>query len=387
MYLSVQSAQQIAAEISTIVKQHVNMMDENGYIIASTNPERIGNFHAGAKKIIDEYLPELYVTKEEETVTTRAGLNLPISIEEKIIGVVGITGQYEQVFNYGQIVKKMTEILVRESYAQEQERLDKKIENRFLEDWILGAGIEKGQAFVERGIALHIDILRPRRVMVLRLENFQVLSGTNEGQKLIEKVEKIIRQFIYREKNNVFLRLTTKQICLISPRNDEQMKMAAQNLIELIRKSCGVELLIGIDDNSAGTINVNNAYAKANKASHACRAPVQRVTLYSQITMEIFIEDISKAAKKEYLERIFRHCSFGDMRRWIHLLEIYFEHEGSIERISAELFMHKNTLQYKLKKLKAITGYDVRLPSNCALFYIAIQFFQDIQKDYLLLDK
>jgi carbohydrate diacid regulator len=130
--------QQIAYEISSIVKQHVNIMDENGYIIASTDPKRIGDFHAGAKKIIDEHLDEFYVKKEDETSSTRAGLNLPININENIIGVVGITGEYEQVYNYGQIVRKMTEILVRESYAQNQERLDKKIENRFLEDWILG---------------------------------------------------------------------------------------------------------------------------------------------------------------------------------------------------------------------------------------------------------
>jgi carbohydrate diacid regulator len=50
MLLSAQSAQQIAYEISSIVKQHVNIMDENGYIIASTDPKRIGDFHAGAKK-------------------------------------------------------------------------------------------------------------------------------------------------------------------------------------------------------------------------------------------------------------------------------------------------------------------------------------------------
>ena len=36
MHISVKSAQQIVNEISTIVKQHVNMMDDQGYIIAST---------------------------------------------------------------------------------------------------------------------------------------------------------------------------------------------------------------------------------------------------------------------------------------------------------------------------------------------------------------
>jgi carbohydrate diacid regulator len=381
MLLSAQSAQQIAYEISSIVKQHVNIMDENGYIIASTDPKRIGDFHAGAKKIIDEHLDEFYVKKEDETSSTRAGLNLPININGNIIGVVGITGEYEQVYNYGQIVRKMTEILVRESYAQNQERLDKKIENRFLEDWILGNGMESGQSFVERGLALHIDILRPRRAMVLRLENFQTLSATNDGQKIIEKVEKSVRQFICSEPNQVFLRLTTKQVCLVTPRDDQQMVQLAQTLICQIRESCHVELLIGIDDNPDGTLDVKTAYLKANKASHASRIS-HPVTLYSQMTTEIFLEEIPRAVKREYLQKVFPGLHSSEIRHWIHLLGIYFESDGSIKRSSEKLFMHKNTLQYKLKKLAAITGYDIRLPRNCAIFFIAIQFFHDLQDEY-----
>ncbi|MFU0831574.1 MAG: hypothetical protein ACFWUC_01325 [Oscillospiraceae bacterium] len=385
MLLSAQSAQQIAQEISSIVKQHVNIMDENGYIIASTDSKRIGDFHAGAKKIIDEHLTEFYVKKEDETPTTRAGLNLPITLAGKIIGVVGITGEYEQVYNYGQIVQKMTEILVRESYIQLQERLDKKIVNRFLEDWILGDGMENGQSFVERGLALHIDILRPRRAMVLRLENFQTLSATNEGQKLIEKVEKSIRKFICAEPNNVFLRLTTKQVCLVTPRDDHQMNQLAQALISHIRKTCHIELLIGIDDNPNGTLDVKTAYLRADKASHASRIS-QQVTFYSQMTTEIFLGEIPHAVKREYIQKIFPGFNSAEIRHWIRLLEVYFASDGSIKRTSEKLFMHKNTLQYKLKRLAAITGYDIRLPRNCAIYFIAIQFFHDLQNEHELLD-
>lgn len=378
MFISARSAKQIAQKISSIVKQHINIMDENGYIIASTDPKRIGNLHAGAKKIIDEHLTEFYVKEENETPTTRAGLNLPIRINGKTIGVVGITGPYDQVFNYGQIVREMTQILIRESYVKEQERLDKKIENRYLKDWILGNGTEDGQAFVERGIELHIDILRPRRAMVLRLENFRSLSGTSAGQKQIERVEKSVRKFICKQPTNIFLSLTTKQICLVTPRDDNQMMQLAQTLIQEIQETCGARLLAGIDDAPLGTLDVKTAYFKANKASHACRLPTQ-VILYSQMTAEIFLAEISPDAKREYLHRMFPDCSIEKIRIWIHLLEIYFEEDGSIERAAKCLFIHKNTLQYKLRKLASITNHDVRIPRDSALYYIAIQFFRDLQ--------
>jgi len=385
MRISAKSAQQIASEISTIVKQHINIMDAEGYIIASTNPLRIGNFHEGAKKIVDEHLAEFYVTREAETATTRAGLNLPIIINGETIGVVGITGEYEQVYNYGQIVKKMTEILVRDSYLKERERFDKKIESRYLEDWILGNGLGQGQSFIERGIALHIDITRPRRIMVVRLDDFQQLASTGEGQKIIEKVEHAVKNFIDKEMDNIYLRLTTKLICLVAPRSNEKMRDLAEQLIKSVQSEYNVQLLVGIDNSTAGTTDVKSAYTRANRASHACHTPAKRVMLYDQMNMEIFMDDIPKQMKGEYLLKVFAGCSIEEMQKWIYILDAYYTSEGSITQTAKKLFIHKNTLQYKLKKLEELTGYDVRLPSNSPVFYMAILFFRDVKKDLITL--
>ena len=92
--LSTQSAQRIVAEIGGIVGQNINMMDAQGYIIASTDPARIGFLHEGARQIIEERLPELYIRAEEATATARTGLNLPITHRGDIVGVIGITGEY-----------------------------------------------------------------------------------------------------------------------------------------------------------------------------------------------------------------------------------------------------------------------------------------------------
>lgn len=383
MHISTRSAQQIVSEISGIVKQNVNMMDEKGYIIASTDSNRIGNFHEGAKKIVDEHLQEFYVSPELETPMTRAGLNLPIIINEDIIGVIGITGEYNQVFNYGQIVKKMTEILVRENFIRDQERFNEEIKNRFLENWILETSVEQDPSLIEKGIKFHVDVTRPRRVIVLRINEFQQLAGTEEGQKKIEKIEKDVHYYICKEQENVFLRLSTKQVCLITPHSDAWMFSLGQELIQRIKNRFDVQLLIGIDNCVKGTTDVRNSYLKANKASHACFFPSRTIRFYDQINMEIFIEEIPTNLKKEYLRKIFHNCSTEEVRNWMRILETYFNSDGSINQTANRLFMHKNTLQYKLKKLKDSTGYDVRLPSNSAVFYMAMLFFREVNNDMI----
>ena len=133
-------------------------------------------------------------------------------------------------------------------------------------------------------------------------------------------------------------------------------------------------------------MDVKKAYLKANKASHACIARNDYIVLYKDINMEIFMAEIPTTIKEEYLYKIFPDCSFEKMRSWIIILEAYFYSEGSISKAAEKLFMHKNTLQYKLIKLKECTGYDVRLPSNSAVFYIAILFFHDVRKNLAFLD-
>ena len=68
MHISKTSAKQIVNEISKLVKQNINLMDETGCIIASCDKDRIGQFHEGAYKIITEKLDEYYITDECPTM-------------------------------------------------------------------------------------------------------------------------------------------------------------------------------------------------------------------------------------------------------------------------------------------------------------------------------
>ena len=74
--LSRQGAQSIVEEVGAVVGQNINMMDRRGYVIASTDETRIGSLHEGARKLIEEHLPELYVEVGHATPTSRPGLNL-----------------------------------------------------------------------------------------------------------------------------------------------------------------------------------------------------------------------------------------------------------------------------------------------------------------------
>lgn len=381
--LSTQSAQRIVAEIGGIVGQNINMMDAQGYIIASTDPARIGFLHEGARQIIEERLPELYIGAEEATATARTGLNLPITHRGDIVGVIGITGEYGQVIGYGQVVKKMTEILIRESTEQDDKRLDLRMRSRFLENWVLAGGPVQGQALAERGLALGIDITIPRRVMVISAQELEHYTDNMAGQKLIENVENAVAAIVEAENGNIILRNAARQILLVRQRTDEQMRALALRLCKMARQTFGVYLCAGIDGEAG---DVHKAYAQANTAWRSARMTRSGVMKYDQVTLELVADEVSRQTKMEFIRKVFRGCGYEEVRRWMGILEAYYESEGSISAAAQALYMHKNTLQYKLKKLCDITGRDVRLPSDSPVFYMAMLFFKEVEGSLLLLD-
>ena len=91
-------AQKIVDFLYEQVGLHTIVCDETGTIIASVNCSRNGNVHAGAQRIIREKLQEVAITDEEAANSNglmKAGINVPVFYESKIVGTYGITGNNE----------------------------------------------------------------------------------------------------------------------------------------------------------------------------------------------------------------------------------------------------------------------------------------------------
>ena len=372
--LSRQGAQSIVEEVGAVVGQNINMMDRGGYVIASTDETRIGSQHEGARKLIGEHLPELYVEAEHATSTSRPGLNLPITHGGSIVGVIGITGLYGEVVGYGQVVKKMVEILIRENAEQDERRMGQRVLNRFLEDWVIGSGLMQPRILEERGFALGIDIAVPRRVMVASARELEEYASTASGQKLLEQVEREAASLAGR--GSLVLRSGGRQIILVKKCPDRQMEQLAGRIRTAVFKKFNIRMVVGIDGRAE---DIHVAYGQANKAWRSAGLAKKDILAYDSVTLELFTEDLGDGVKAEYIHKLFKKCGYEELCQWMGLLEAYFEAEGSLKAASEKLHVHKNTLTYRLKRLEELTGYDVRLVSQSTVFYMAMLFFRDVK--------
>lgn len=372
MELSQPSTMDIVTEISKIIGQHVNMMDEKGYIIASTDQKRIGTFHGGAAALIESGQDLLVIDHNGQFKGARKGINLPLMLEERLVGVIGITGAYKEVMKYGQIIKKMTEAMLKENFQKEQKKIDSRIQSRFLDEWILD-GVPVTTGFAERGARLNIDVQQSYRVMVAVLADFRQFSDTAKGQMMIDKINRYVRQLI-EESGGIFTKTATKMICLCPGKmlSDDHAVSYSKKLIQLVKLELNVELQIGIDGQGD---SINLRYQQASKAVQGCMSRKKSICLYEDISFEIFLDEISIASRQAFIRRMFRDCSEREIEQAVAVMQVYFDQNGSVKKAAEQLFMHKNTLQYKLKRIYEKTGCDPRTVNGSALFCLAIQFY------------
>ena len=118
MEIAAELAQRIVISMKEIINQELNFINIDGNHLASTDESRIGEHHAGAKRVI-ETKTDLIVKDDTHFEGTKRGINIPIFSDQHLLGVIGITGNKDEVEKYGKIIKTMTEILVKEAWLKD----------------------------------------------------------------------------------------------------------------------------------------------------------------------------------------------------------------------------------------------------------------------------
>ena len=105
----------------------------------------------------------------------------------------------------------MTEIMVIDSISKDTKKYDRRMKYRFMEEWISKSQKSFSPAFIERGLHLGIDVRKPYRAAVLYFADYQELSDTLDGQRLLDDMETSIRHEMERQ-NILYLREPESQL-------------------------------------------------------------------------------------------------------------------------------------------------------------------------------
>lgn len=100
----------------------------------------------------------------------------------------------------------------------------------------------------------------------------------------------------------------------------------------------------------------------------------------NKLILEVIIDSISDEMKLRMYEKFASKISNLD-EEMIRTIEIYFKCGLNTSEAAKELFIHRNTLLYRLDKIQKITSYDIRQFNNAMLLRIMF-FYLGIKKQF-----
>ena len=111
------------------------------------------------------------------------------------------------------------------------------------------------------------------------------------------------------------------------------------------------------------------SYQSALTALKYCRSSENGIAFFDDMTLEILLSSISEQEKNAYLQKTISALSDEEKN----LLQTYFEANMSLLGTSQKLFLHKNTVQYKLNHIYQKCRLNPRVFKDAVLLYLALQ--------------
>lgn len=369
--IDVEVAQSIVTRMKNIIHQELNFFSIEGTIIASTDPSRIGQAnHEGAKLVLKSNKP-LIIEFNEQYKGAKQGINLPVSIDNQIVGVIGITGAKEEVSQYGEIIKQMTEVLILNNSARELIFNRRNMFQNIL-DYITRNDNVDGLS-VELIYGIKFD--KSRIALVASPSNF-------ENNILIDELSSIFVElyFLLGSNNQHIFDIRGNMIILLLQTDSEEYALqTAETINNLFIQKFNLELRFGIGNFAEKKEDINTSILLAKSALHWNQISQKSMILkYSDMEYGVVLNSVTRQNKILFLNKIFQNLSIEEIDDIIELIETYEEANGSIKVCSEKLFIHKNTVQYKLNKIEELTGYNPRNISDFFILKLASILYQTV---------
>ena len=370
MLLTSQLAQPIVDSVMPIALQNINIMDSHGMIIASGHTHRINTFHKGAKDVIHSgQTVEIFPKDLEQYTGSLPGLNMPIVLNDQVIGVVGISGHPDEVRDLARMVKMVTELILQQEVLQEEIRSQFQLRENFATLLLSDHASSNHDKLVKTGALLKFQLDLPRLVFVIDSQPLLDMAfdtyGLNDlvSSRARENLIQIISMPPYIEGQDLVVFIENKLIILKHFENkalETLYKKWASDLLERLNP-CNILLQLGMGSLAAHYTGLSQSYQEALFSLHGDSSKNGIPSIYDfDILSAYLLKKLDTNTLCQPLELIKEKLDSNLTRKYdmkntvIHLLN----NNLSITNTSKSLYIHRNTLLFRLNKLKDATGLD-----------------------------
>jgi len=398
--LNNRNCQSIAETASNIIGYSVLLTGNDGIVLGSSDPDRVGMLHEASLEVIrsgcQAYHDELQAKAYQGT---RPGTTIPIIINDEVVGSIGITGQPEEISKYGILIKKLAEVFIKDQLERESARLlDLSRQNLLRELITYDPNTMEEKAVLNHGRVFGHDLLLPRAAVLVEVSNpdelhaenqdsYDFSSGSLSNRPLQMKYFSIVKQ-VFNHKQDLCVLLGDSKYIVFAYLGEKHQNRIDAEWITLLNSRCnnllsqfdkaGLSAWIGIGSRAGSVQDFKDSYNDANQAIYIAK---RRMKPGAQYINDVYLEKLILSIPDHLCKRYFEETIEPLLKRkdgddFINLVVYWCENRFNFTLTAKSLNIHKNTLTYRFSKFRDITGFDLYDFNSTMAMYMVIMYYK-----------
>lgn len=336
-------------ELKMITKVDIWVTDLEGNIVCSTTEDE--NFNS--RGIM------LFIESEADSQVIQ-GFHFFKVLEEKQVEYILVSkGSSEDAYMIGRIAVSQIQQLI----IAYRERYDKNdfIQNLLLDNMLL-------VDIYNRAKKLHIDIEAKRVVFLIETKN----------EKDSMALETIKNMFSFQN-GDFITAVEEKSIILVKEIEEEDSENEIMRIAKTIRDMVNSEAMASVRIAYGTTVNeislVSKSYKEAKMASDVGKIfyADRDIVSYNMMGIGRLIYQLPLPLCDIFMKEVFTLEKPEDFdEETLTTIHKFFENNLNVSETARQLYVHRNTLVYRLEKLQKSTGLDIRTFEDALTFKIAL---------------
>ena len=350
--------QNIISQMNQAVHKVVGIIDKDSIIVACSDHSRIGE--------VCDYLK--IDPTEGPQVFARYGFTYRtiISEDNRLLCTVFIEGTDENCIR----LTHMMSITITNVRLYYDERYDR---TQFIKNVILD-NILPGDIYV-KAKELHFNSDTPRVVFLIRSDNTNDCSAFDVVQGLFPNKE-----------HDFVLNMTETDIVLVKEIKlgtlPTDLEKLARSIADTVSSEFYTKVTVGIGTIVTGVRDLSKSFKEAQTAIDIGKVlDVEKLIIrYDNLGIARLIYQLPISLCGMFMKEVFKKNSIDNLdQETLYTVQKFFENSLNISETARKLFIHRNTLVYRIDKIYRLTGLDLRVFEDAITFKVAMM----VQK-YLL---
>ena len=346
--ISNQVIQNTIDEVSAISKLEFYVSDGFGMPVAQTEKSI-----AVEKTVILDFLQS-----EAETLEIGKAMLFKVYDEGECAYVLATQGE-EELFLIGKIVTAQLQNLI----IAYKDRVDRNsfFQNLLLDNLLLVDIYNRAQK-------LHIEAVQPRVVFVIEMKSRKE-TGALE----------MVRELFYTSAGDFVTSVDEKTIIVIKALQEnesyETLQETAKMLVDMLNSEAMTSVRVAYGSIVNEIKGLSKSYKEAKMALDVAGIFYADKTIIAYSTLGIgrLIYQLPVNLCKIFIHEIFGEEVPEEIdEEMLNTVNKFFENNLNVSETSRQLYIHRNTLMYRIEKLQKVTGLDIRIFDDALTFKIAL---------------